>query len=1116
VTAPYASPMAGPDDASPREERRVITVLFVDLVGFTEQAETLDPEDVRALLTTYYREVRAELERHGGVVDKFIGDAVMAVFGAPVAHEDDPERAVRAALAICDWASGRDDVELRAGVNTGTALVALEPSETGIGIVAGDMVNTASRIQSAAPTGGVLVGEETYRATLDVFEYAERAAVEAKGKSEPVRVWEPVAARVEVGSGRRTGGAPLVGRARELAVLRDAFERVAKGEGARFALLAGVPGIGKTRLVAELEQTARAADPTLTWLEGRSLPYGAGTSFRGLGEMVRTYAGIMETDDASQAAAKLERAVGALTEDASDARWLAWQLRPLAGLAGESAAREDQRADAFAAWRRFFELLAARGPLVLVFDDLHWADTAILDFLDGLAQSLVTARLLVLGTARPELVERRPAWGLSDGNRTSMRLDPLSEDETGELLRALAGDLDIADGVRAGLLERAGGNPLYAEEFVRMFSEGGRERGVALPQSVQGIVAARLDALSRDEKDLLQDAAVLGQVFWPGALRYVSGTAADLDGLLDGLERKEFVTTSSESTVAGETETAFRHPLIREVAYEQMPRARRAVKHRRAAEWAESLPADRTEGRADMLADHYLRALEYTTVVGDDPGDLRARAARALREAGDQARALHSLDVATARYSRALELAGGDDERAVIGLALAETQLRTGSLEQANEQLAGVVRAAREGDRAELLARAALARGGVGVRVFEPDEELVALLEEALAALGEGSPALRARLLARLSIEVYYVPPTSRREALSEEAVALAREAGEPEALLDALNARRVTLWSPDRLDERLAASRELVERAEASGDRERSLLARTWLVLDLVERGDLEAARAEIDAYARLVEPLGIAAYSWWVPAWRAMLAGLAGRFDEVRALADEVVEIGARAGDTNAAIYAQLACWVADMDQGRDLERWVPVIEEGVARDGPSDAFRCGKAMLLALAGRLEDARHALDELGPAGLRSVVKDMNFFAGAGEFSVAVGLVGDARAAAEAYEVLLPYSGRIFTIARVAVCWGPADSFLGRLAATAGAWDEAERHFEDALEACERVGARVMAARTRAWHAELLRARGEPGDPERADALEQAAREEAVAMGLALGPPSRAKGSATP
>ncbi|HSJ94341.1 MAG TPA: adenylate/guanylate cyclase domain-containing protein, partial [Gaiellaceae bacterium] len=702
--------MSQPQDASPREERRVITVVFTDLVGFTGRSEELDPEDVRSLLTTYYTTVRSIFEEHGGTVDKFIGDAVLAVFGAPTAHEDDPERAVRAALAACEWAETREDLDLRAGVNTGTAFVALEPSETGIGIVAGDMVNTASRIQSAARPGGVLVGEETYRATRDAFEFAGRDAVDAKGKSGPVRVWEPLTARVAVGGTRAPGGARLVGRETELRLIHETFEEVARGGGARFVTLVGVPGIGKTRLVAELEARARTARANVTWLEGRSLPYGAGTSFRGLGEMVQAHAGIMETDDAPEAEAKLARAIDALAPDASDARWLVTQLRPLIGLAGETPpAGEDRRADAFAAWRRFFELLAERrGPLVLVFDDLHWADDAILDFLDELGESVGSRALLVVGTARPELLERRPGWESSSGSRVAVRLEPLSVGETSELIRELAHGVEIATDLESALLERAGGNPLYAEEFVRMVSEGDGVPRAALPHSVQGIVAARLDALSREEKELLQDASVVGHVFWPGALRHVSGDGARLDDLLDALERKEFVHTGRDSRVAGEAEIAFRHPLIREVAYEQMPRARRAEKHRLAAEWAESLPADRIESRADMLAEHYLRALEYTAAAGGETGDLGARAARALRESGDQARSLHSLDVATSRYARALELAEDGKERALIGLALAETQLRTGALDAAHQRLDEVIAVARTEGPAELLAHAAL------------------------------------------------------------------------------------------------------------------------------------------------------------------------------------------------------------------------------------------------------------------------------------------------------------------------------------------------------------------------------------------------------------------------
>lgn len=1090
-------------DIQPREERRVVTVVFTDLVGFTERSEQLDPEDVRSLLTTYYTNVRSILEEHGGTVDKFIGDAVLAVFGAPVAHEDDPERAVRAALAVCEWAAGRHDVDLRAGVNTGTAFVALEPSETGIGMVAGDMINTASRIQSAAPTGRVLVGGETQRATRRVFDFVEHEPIEAKGKSAPLRVWEPVATRVEVGAKASITDAPLVGRQRELDVLRATFERVAGGEGTHVVTLLGVPGIGKTRLVTELERLVRERRTGAIWLEGRSLPYGAGTSFRGLGEMVRTHAGILESDDADEAAAKLERVVATLTEDDSDTRWITSQLRPLIGVAGDGEGREDGRADASAAWRRFIELLARRGPLVLVFDDLHWADDATLDFLDDLAGS-THAPLLVLGTARPELLDRRPSW--TDSTSISvLRLEPLSSEETSALLHLLVRALDLGIEVESALVERAAGNPLYAEEFVRMIAEGSRNPDADLPQSVHGIVAARLDAVSAAEKDLLQDACVVGPTFWPAALRHLAnGDAARVDELLESLERKEFVLASADTTLAGEPAIVFRHPLMREVAYEQLPRARRAEKHRLAAEWAESLPVDRTESRAELLAEHYVHALEYTVAVGGDVGDLQARAARALRESADRARMLHSLDVATSRYLRAIELAGSDEERAGSRLALAETQLRTGALDDAHRHLDAVIEVARQGGHADLLARAALARGGVGVRVFDPDNDLVALLEEALDAVGTDQPALRARLLARLSIEVYYEDPSSLRERLSEEAVRIARQANQPDALLDALNARRVTLWSPDHLEERLAVSRELVALAESTGDRERSLVSRTWLVVDLVEGGELDEARAEIEAYAKLVEPLRIPAYSWWVPAWRAMLAGVEGRFDDLRALADEAHEIGSRAGDGNAEIYSNLARWIADAEQGRNPDRWIPQIAEGVTRGGPSDAFRCGLAMQFALAGRADEAREALADLGPQGFGVVVKDMNFFAGAGEFTIAVGILGDVERAAQAYDVVWPYAGRTFVIARAAVCWGPADSFLGRLASTAGLPDEAEQHFEAALAACERMGARAMSVRTRWWYAEMLRARGRPGDTERAAALEAVARVEAEELDLVL------------
>src|SRR6266576_4834488 len=406
-------------DAAPataREERKVITVLFADLVGFTWRAEKLDPEDVRALLSPYYARLRHELERHGGTVEKFIGDAVMAVFGAPVAHEDDPERAVRAAIAIREAV---EDLDLRTAVNTGEALVSLgaRPAE-GEAMVSGDVVNTAARMQTAAPVNGILVGEGTYRATRHVIEYREAPAVEAKGKSEPVKVWEAVAARSRFGSDvEQKLRTPLVGRERERRLLADALAHARTEQSAQLVTLVGVPGIGKSRLVAELFQITDADEEIISWRQGRSLPYGERVSFWALGEIVKAHAGLLESDDAATAGEKLVAMVGELSEDEQEREWLARHTRPLVGLEG---AERTEREEAFAAWRRLLEAAAEQRPLVLVFEDLHWADDGLLDFVDHLADWATTVPLLIVGTARPELLDRRPGWG--GGKRNAFTL----------------------------------------------------------------------------------------------------------------------------------------------------------------------------------------------------------------------------------------------------------------------------------------------------------------------------------------------------------------------------------------------------------------------------------------------------------------------------------------------------------------------------------------------------------------------------------------------------------------------------------------------------------------------------------------------------------------------
>jgi class 3 adenylate cyclase/tetratricopeptide (TPR) repeat protein len=660
-----------PRDA--REERKVVSIVFADLVGSTARSEQLDPEDVRAMLASYHGRVRAELERFGGTVEKFIGDAVVAVFGAPVVHEDDAERAVRAALAIRE-AMADADVRVRIAVNTGEALVSLDarPAE-GEGMVAGDVVNTAARLQSAAPIGGVLVGEGTFRATAHTIEYQTAEPVVAKGKTEPVPVWEAVAPRARFGVDlEEAAPAPLVGRVEEVGLLRDALTRVRRAREPQLLTLVGVPGIGKSRLVTELFRIVEADRDLIFWRQGRCLPYGEGISFWALGEMAKAQAGILESDDAAEAERKLGEAVAAIVPDADETAWVTGHLRPLVGLSGAGGGTEG-RGEAFAAWRRFLEGLAEQRPTVLVFEDLHWADDGLLDFIDGLVDRATGVPLLVVCGARPELLTRHPGWGGGKANAVTLSLAPLSGDDTARLIAQLLEQAVLPASMQQALLARAEGNPLFAEEYIRMLRDQGLLRrdgdvwrleteSVEVPPTVQGIIAARLDALPAAEKELVQDAAVLGKVFWLGAVTSVGGVERwGAEELLHSLERKELVRRERRASVAGEVEYAFRHVLVRDVAYGQIPRARRADLHLAAARWIESLAAERSEDRAEMLAHHYVSALELLRAAGRDASGVHEPAKAALREAGHRAYALSALGAAERSYRAALELCSEDD-----------------------------------------------------------------------------------------------------------------------------------------------------------------------------------------------------------------------------------------------------------------------------------------------------------------------------------------------------------------------------------------------------------------------------------------------------------------------
>jgi class 3 adenylate cyclase/tetratricopeptide (TPR) repeat protein len=666
-----------------RRERKVVTVLFADLVGFTSRAETLDPEDVEAIVTPFFARLRSELERFGGTVEKFIGDAVMTVFGAPVAHEDDPERAVRAALAIRDWIREEGELEIRIAVTTGEALVSLGARLThGESLVVGDVANTAARLQAAAPVNGILVSEPTYRATERVIRYRDAPSVEAKGKAAPVRVWEAVEARSRVGVDvRGLAPTPLVGREHELELLRGSLARARRERSTQLVTLVGVPGIGKTRLVQELFRAVEADQELIYWRQGRCLPYGDGVALWALGEIVKAHAGVLDDDDADSAEHKLAAVVEEAVGDAREAAWIERHLRPLIGLATDPEARSD-RDESFTAWRRFFEGLAERSPLVLVFDDLHWADEGLLDFVDHLVDWATGVPLLVVASARPELLARRPEWGGGKPNAFTVSLPPLTDEQTTLLVHGLLDRTLLPAELQSALVERAGGNPLYAEEFARIAVErprSGNGSDLPLPESVQGLIAARLDSLGPSEKELLQDAAVVGRTFWLGAVDAL-GEADDRRQIADrlhGLERKAFLRRERRSVVEDETQYAFSHGLVRDVAYAQIPRSGRAVKHERAAVWIDSL--GRAEDHAEMRVHHYLSALEAAEAAGSDTSGLVESTRNALREAGERASALNAFDAAVRHYDRALQLTPDDhDDWARLRLAAARARFDAG------------------------------------------------------------------------------------------------------------------------------------------------------------------------------------------------------------------------------------------------------------------------------------------------------------------------------------------------------------------------------------------------------------------------------------------------------
>jgi class 3 adenylate cyclase/tetratricopeptide (TPR) repeat protein len=818
-----AAPDAPGSGGERSSERRLVSVLFADLVGFTALADGRDPEDTRELLSSYFDLAREVIARYGGSVEKFIGDAVMAVWGAPVAREDDAERCVRAGLELVAAVQGlRPGLQARAGAVTGEAAVTL--GAVGQGMVAGDLVNTASRLQSVSPPGSVLVGEATHRAASRAIAFEPAGEQLLRGKVAPVPAFRALRVVAEVGGRNRSEvmEAPFVGRDEELRLLKDLFHATGRDGRARLVSVVGPAGIGKSRLAWEFLKYVDGLVETMYWHAGRSPAYGEGITFWALGEMVRCRCDLLATDDDGTTRRKVAEELERWVPDQVDRRWMETALLALLGTGEPPPGGRDEL---FAAWRMFFERIAAHGTVTMVFEDLQWADAGLLDFIDHLLEWSSRLPIYVVALARPELLERRPDFGTGKRNFTSLALEPLPERAMHQLLAGLVPGLP--DPVARAIVARAEGVPLYAVETVRMlvadgklaeadgaFRPVGDLSTLAVPETLTALIAARLDALDAIDRGLLQDAAVLGQSFTIAALAAVSGTDAELlEPRLRSLARRELLTVDADPRSPDRGQYGFVQALIREVAYNTLARADRKARHIAAARWFEALGDDELVG---ALAGQYSAACRNAS-PGPEADALAGQARIALRAAADRASALGSPEQALGFLRQALEVATDPAERAALWERAADAALNAADFGTVREYLDQAISWYRGRGERVALARAVtmLAQALQSSWQIAPAARL---LEDTMAEMTglETEPDV-IRLMTELS-RAYGNSDDPRAIATADRALAAAEARELVPVITEALLNRALALSMAGRLYEPMAILRGVLPLAEAHG----------------------------------------------------------------------------------------------------------------------------------------------------------------------------------------------------------------------------------------------------------------------------------------------------------
>ena len=806
-TALEATPARAQDAAA--AERRLVSVLFADLVGFTTLSEGRDPEEVRELLSLYFDTARTLIARYGGTIEKFIGDAVMAVWGTPVAREDDAERAVRAALdlvvAVADLGGDAGaDVRLRAGVATGEAAVTL--GAEGQGMVAGDLVNTAARIQSTAEPGTVLVNDATRRASNAAIGYDDAGAHTLKGKSETAHLWRALQVTASRGGAVKSAALepPFVGRDREIRLLKELFHSAGDDSVSKLLTVVGIAGIGKSRLAWEFEKYLDGLAEEVWWHRGRCLAYGDGVAYWALAEMVRMRARIAEDEPAEQALPKLLAVLATTIPDEEERAWVEPRLAHLLALGD---AQSFERQDLFSAWRLFFERLSDVAPVALVFEDLQWADASLLDFIEHLLDWSRAHPIFVLALTRPEIAERRPGWGSAGRSSTTLSLDPLSDRAMGELMSRFVPGLP--DELVGEILQRSQGVPLYAVETVRMlldrglltpegdrYSITGPIGSLEVPETLHALIAARIDDLAPDERAVVQDASVLGKSFSLAGLIALSGRGGEaLEPLLGSLVRKEVLSVQADPRSPERGQYGFLQDLLQRVAYETLSRADRRSRHLAAAEHLEAVLE--TEA-SEVVAAHYLDAYRSAPDAAD-AADVRAKAGEALVRAGRRAASLGASEEADRAFVQAADLIDDPSVRAELLAEAGDAASGGGRWQAASERYEQSI-ALHEAAGAPT--RAARVTGQLGWSMWYSGDLAGGAdrIEAALKVMADEEPdadlATLTEIYARLR---YFLGDTDTAAERVERALEIAESLVLHDVLVDALNTKHLVLATRGR-----------------------------------------------------------------------------------------------------------------------------------------------------------------------------------------------------------------------------------------------------------------------------------------------------------------------------